>query len=156
MTNPYYRYYSSQIGGGPLPFPVFRGSNYQSGAGIGNIFRSIARFFLPIIAPVASTFIRSAAGGLEEGKTLKEAAKSAIGPSLRQAGEATTSQILSRVQGGSGRRRRKRIVGAARKARAGVRRKTIARGRKRGRRVYKGKPKRRLASTLCKLSTLNF
>lgn len=105
-ANDYFRLYV-QTGGGS--FPVFAGSPYQSGAGLGNIFKSIARFMFPVLLPTASTFIRSAAKGLEEGRDMKSALRDSIGPTIKEALGSTITQIRNR-QSGSGKNRKRRRV----------------------------------------------
>lgn len=105
-------------------FPVFKGTD-QYGRGLGDILKSIARFVLPIFAPAASRFITSAAGGLNEGRSLKDSAKEALKPALGEALNATTSGIMSRFSG------------------RGLKRKRSTRKRKApAKRVYKGAGKR--------------
>ena len=98
--------YYSQSGGS---FPVFVGSRYQHGAGLGDILRGIFRTIFPIIAPIvsktASTFISNAASGFNEGKSFKDAAKDALAPT----GEALISGAMDAFknrQKGSGKRKR--------------------------------------------------
>lgn len=105
-ANQFLRHYCQQAGGS---FPVFAGAPYQTGAGFGNILRSIGRFLLPIIAPTASSFIRSAAEGLEGGQDIKSALKGSIAPTVKTALGSTIEQVQKR-QSGSGKRRHKRKV----------------------------------------------
>jgi hypothetical protein len=47
MNNPYVRYYLDQQQGRGMP--VFRGSPWQVGYGLGGLFRSLARRAMPLI-----------------------------------------------------------------------------------------------------------
>lgn len=94
-------YIGAQSGSGA--YPVFRGSPYQSGQGLGDILRSIGRFLLPIATTAASAFIDTASGALSEGKSLKEASTYALRPTLKR----TLESVGERIQSGSGRRRKK-------------------------------------------------
>jgi hypothetical protein len=75
----YCAYYNSQMGGAQLR--VFRGG-IQSGAGLGDILRGVLRFLVPIALRGLGSFAGRTLLGTQAGKTLGEAAKSAIGPSL--------------------------------------------------------------------------
>lgn len=100
------RHYQNQYGSG---FPVYRGDRLQSGAGLGSILRGIGRFLFPILAPAAKTFIGSTMEAREQGKSFKEAARSALTPTLQSAISTTTEQIAKRMSGPQkGGRRRKR------------------------------------------------
>lgn len=130
-------HYLNQNGGGGSQ--VFRGAQFQYGTGIGDIFRSLGRFLLPIFASSASGFIGSAAKGLSEGKNLKDAAREALKPTLGAAMETAGSQIMNRIKGAGRRRRRRR---RAAKASASP--------------VYKGHGKRRRSRRSKKVSSLHF
>lgn len=105
-------FYRQQRGGGALlNFPVYRGAEYQYGNGIGDIFRSIARFLVPILVPTAAEFIRTTGIGLQEGKTFKDAAKASLPHTITKAIESGLGEIRrrggdpsDRGQMGSGRR----------------------------------------------------
>ena len=112
----YVKYYEAQAGGS---LPVFRGAkryNAQSGAGIGDIFRSLFRTVLPVALSGISTFLGETlkARNSGSGTSWKDAAKSALGPSARNVLEGVGSAIQNKLssrgasQGGSGRHRRKR------------------------------------------------
>lgn len=131
IKNAILNHYLAQSGRGN--YPVFRGAPVQYGNGIGDIFRSIGRFLMPIFASSARTFLSTAAQGLTEGQTLKEATKRAIKPTLTKAVEGTTDQVMSKFSG-QGRRRRRR----AGKRRTAKKRVIAARSR-----VYKGAGKKR-------------
>ena len=75
----YCAYYGTQMGGAQLR--VFRGG-MQSGAGLGDILRGVLRFLVPIALRGLGSFAGRTLLGTQSGKTLGEAAKSAIGPSL--------------------------------------------------------------------------
>lgn len=151
-SNIYLRHYCQQYGGGM--FPVYAGAPYQSGAGLGDIFRMIARFAFPILAPAAKSFIQNTAQGLSEGKNIKEAAKGSLAPALDQALTATSNRIMGR-QTGSGRRRRKgtlkkrklaALFKSLHQSGGGRRRKSPKKSRKRSKGTRH--PRQRLLSTL--------
>lgn len=104
------RHYLSQTGGGAGDdYPVFRGAPYQYGSGFGSILKTIGRFLFPIAASAAKSFISSAASGLSEGKSIKEAARGALGPAIESLGSDVTKHVASKVsgqQGGKGKRRK--------------------------------------------------
>ena len=75
----YCAYYDSQMGGAQLR--VFRGG-IQSGAGLGDILRGVLRFLVPVALTGLGSFAGRTLLGTQAGKTLGEAAKAAIGPSL--------------------------------------------------------------------------
>lgn len=105
--NAYLQHYQRGAG-----LPVFQGSEFQYGAGLGNVLGSIARWFIPFITPIASRaaskFITTTSDNLSSGKSLRDSAKGALGPSLSEALDATTSSIQNRMQTGHGKRKRKR------------------------------------------------
>ena len=75
----YCAYYDSQMGGAQLR--VFRGG-IQSGAGLGDILRGVLRFLVPVALRGLGSFAGRTLLGTQAGRTLGEAAKAAIGPSL--------------------------------------------------------------------------
>lgn len=124
LKDAFLHHYMNQRGDGQ--YPVFRGYPVQYGTGIGDFFRSIGRFLLPIFASGAKNFIQSTAGGLEQGRTLKEAAKSAIAPTLSGAVGDLSSGVVNKLAGrGRGRKRKSRSKSKSKSAKR--------------RRVYKGK-----------------
>lgn len=117
MCDLYCQHYRRQLGGS---FPVFAGIRYQQGNGLGDFFRSVGRFFLPIATNVAKQFITTTASGLSEGQMLKDAAKSAIAPTIAQGLSSIVEQAAARHQKGQGRRRRRhssRVYKAAKRTR---------------------------------------
>ena len=78
-SNPYLKYYQGQVGGA-ADFPVFVGG--QHGEGLGDFFRSVLRFIAPIALRGLSAFTSTTLRAHEGGATLKDAARSAIAPSL--------------------------------------------------------------------------
>lgn len=75
--NPYYgNYYAAQSGGG---LPVFKGSAYQRGHGIGGFLSGMARGILPTVLPgLKSTVLKHGIGLATDvlgGQSLKESAK---------------------------------------------------------------------------------
>lgn len=92
----YLRYYVAQHGGA---IPVFRGSRtHQDGGGIGDILRGIWRWLAPVALRGVSSFAANTLKAHEEGKTLGEAAKSAIGPAL---GAAAKGAFPGQAGGGA-------------------------------------------------------
>ena len=73
----YCQYYKSQLGG---EIPIFRGG--QHGAGIGDILRSILRFFAPVALRGISTFATNTMQAHERGSSLKDAARGALRPTI--------------------------------------------------------------------------
>lgn len=88
----YYRYYEAQRGG---EIPVFRGGR-QSGEGLGDILRGIFRFIAPIALRGFTTFAGHTLDAHQRGATLKDAAKSALTPTLN----SVTSGIAEQFRGG--------------------------------------------------------
>jgi hypothetical protein len=78
-TADYCAYYESQMGGAQLR--VFRGG-IQSGAGLGDILRGVFRFLVPIALRGLGSFAGRTLLGAQAGKSLGEAAKAALAPSL--------------------------------------------------------------------------
>jgi hypothetical protein len=147
--NTYVRHYQSQFGGNAL-IPSFRGTPYQTGEGLGDILRAFSRVLLPILGPIASSFasrfIKSTSAGLESGKSLKDSAKSSLGPAVSDGLSSAGDQIMSRIskaQSGSGRRRRRKgnakNVRRRRTAHKAAPHAMIGAGKRR--RVYKGRRK---------------
>lgn len=99
IIRPYTEHY--QRGAGILP--AFTGTVYQEGNGLGDILKSVFRFMLPIVSSGASTFLKSAAQGLGEGKSLGEAAKVSLAPMAKKLVGKTVRRV---VQRGSERRTR--------------------------------------------------
>ena len=162
----YVKYYEAQAGGS---LPIFRGSkryNPQSGAGIGDVFRSVFRTVLPVALQGIGTFIGETLRAKGSGANWKESARSALGPSAKNVLEgvggaiqsklATGSPSAATTQAGSGRKRRGGILNhEATLAKRRRKRKSKTKqypdlldqtgmGRKRGGRLRKGrKPTRR-------------
>lgn len=74
----YENYYMSQVGHG---MPYFSGAQYQKGYGLGNIFSSIAKSFLPLVKSgaraIGKQVLRSGVGlasDVLQGKNIKQAA----------------------------------------------------------------------------------
>lgn len=106
------QYYTRQQRGGG-DFPVYVGSVRQRGHGIGDIFRSIWRFFSPAVKSLAPHALRAGANIVEDvssGKTWKDSAFKHVPTVVKQIPDAISSVVASReAQSGSGFRRR-RIV----------------------------------------------
>lgn len=116
------------MGGGGSDYPVFRGASVQYGGGIGDIFRSIGRFLLPVFASSARTFVESTAKGLGEGQSLKDAAQGALSPTLATTASQATSAITRKLSGRGRKKKRMSQRGGKRKSQ---------------KRVYKGAGKRK-------------
>lgn len=132
-SDTFYNYYTQRQRGGALAsvdgIPVFRASrrHVQGGAGLGDVLRSAFRWFLPVALRGASTFANAFLKSHDQGATMRDAAKSAIAPTLNAAAVA----IKKRMQ-------------AKEKLQAPMDTAQVGTGRKRRRRgVYKGKQKRR-------------
>jgi hypothetical protein len=93
-TAVYYRYYRSQSGG---EIPVFRGGR-QSGEGLGDILRGIFRFIAPIALRGFSTFAGHTLDAHQKGASLKDAAKSALNPTLNSVTTGIAEQFRGRQQ----------------------------------------------------------
>ena len=97
----YCRYYEAQSGG---ELPVFRGG-LQSGEGIGDFFRGLLRFVAPIAVRGIKTFAGNVMDAHQKGATLKDAAKSALKPTLGAVASSIGEQLQARndqPQAGSG------------------------------------------------------
>jgi hypothetical protein len=102
----YCRYYEAQRGG---EIPVFRGGR-QSGEGLGDILRGIFRFIAPIALRGFTTFAGHTLDAHQRGATLKDAAKSALTPTLNSVTSGIAEQFRGQQQQqtGSGVRRIRR------------------------------------------------
>ncbi len=96
----YCRYYQAQSGG---EIPVFRGGR-QSGEGLGDILRGIFRFIAPLALRGISKFAGHTFDAHQKGATLKEAAKSALTPTLNSVASGFAEQLHrgKNEQSGSG------------------------------------------------------
>lgn len=145
LYNAYLQHYNIQAGG---RYPVFRGTPFQRGDGLGDILRGAMRFLAPIASSIAKTFIKDTATGLSRGSNLKDSAKSAIAPTFR----AGVNRAIERAVTGQGRRRRRRRVGLQKvgQTRRAIRKKGGAPafgGRKRKHKHYKRSRKAKRAKT---------
>ena len=104
----YYRYYRSQSGG---EIPVFRGGR-QTGEGLGDILRGIFRFIAPIALRGISTFAGHTFDAHQKGASLKDAAKSALNPTLNSVTSGIVEQFRGRQQTGSGARGNQHLIAA--------------------------------------------
>lgn len=91
-----------QRGSGVLP--AFEGSMYQDGNGLGDVLKSVFRAVLPIFTSGASTFLKSAAHGISEGKSLGDAAKESLAPAAKKVVGKAVKRV---VQSGKGRKKRR-------------------------------------------------
>jgi hypothetical protein len=113
MNNPYVRYYLDQQQGRGMP--VFQGSLWQAGYGLqtgyglGNLFRSLARTVMPLVKSGAKALgniaLRSGAdfvGDVLAGRNVKEAAKARTVEAANVAKRKAISKLRS--QTGRGKR----------------------------------------------------
>ena len=156
-----------QYGGARLP--VYHGERYQYGDGIGDIFRGIGRFLLPILSPIFSkgigSFVSNTASGLSSGQSLGEAAQSAIKPTAIDTVNAAGERIVRRIQTGQGRRRKRKStssvqVGGKRRRKSKKKKRTTkktrkVKRRKRSSKVYKGSGRRKRNKKHSGLKKLN-
>ena len=134
MHNPYVRYYLDQQQGHGMP--VFRGSAWQQGYGLGGLFRSVARAVMPMVKSGAKALGKIALnaganllGDVASGKNLKEAVKTRGKEAVNVAKNRAVKCLQTYAQTGSG---RKSTV-KKRSGRSKIRkrsRKTTARSRK--------------------------
>lgn len=142
-ANRYLTYYQHQGGGGYTGGAIqgLHGSVFQSGRGLGSIFRSLLKFVTPLWKPIGKSIGKEAIGmtgriyndiqaGLHPRDALKRNAREAAANLLNKVVDKTV-----RVQSGSGKRRRRtRIRRSVRK-----KRKTPVRKRKTLRKRYRRK-----------------
>ena len=142
-------YYRIQQGNG---FPVYRGADLQYCRGFGDVLKSVAKYALPVIAPVALRLIADTAIGLKSGKSFKDAIKGAINPSIGEAMTVAGDKIKeeSKPQSGTGRRRKaKRKVTKKRK----VKHAPLQLGQQL---VYKGRGRKRKSKSKPRISRKRF
>ena len=108
-----YLLYKNQYGG--ALYPVFRGGRQvQYGEEFGDIFKSIFKWVFPVVSTGAGTFIEEMVKQKVEGLGWKEAAKSAIQPTIMESISRGAEQVSKAMdeskksQEGRGRKRRKR------------------------------------------------
>ena len=111
MNNPYVRYYLDQQQG--CGMPVFRGSPWQVGYGLGGLFRTLARKAMPLIKSGAKALGNIAlksgtdfVGDVLAGRNVKEAAKARTVEAANVAKRKAVNKLRS--QTGSGKRKRSR------------------------------------------------
>jgi len=112
------QYYSRQQKGGAI-YPVYVGRARQRGHGIGDIFKSIWRFFFPALKTIAPHALRAGANIVEDatrGSSWKDSTLRHGSSVLDQVPAAIRAGVsASKNQSGSG-RRRKRIAKRRRSA----------------------------------------
>ena len=113
MHSPYVRYYLDQQQGRGMP--VFRGSAWQQGYGLGGLFKSLARAAMPMVKSGAKALGKIALntganllGDAVSGKNLKEAAKARGKEAANVAKNRAVNRLQTYAQTGSGRKRRRR------------------------------------------------
>ena len=129
LVGAYTQHYSASQYGGRLR-PAFQGFVYQDGNGLGDVHRIVFRTIFPIINTGATTFLRGAAEGLGQGKSLGEAAKGAIGPAAQDLVGQTVSRVMQRGRG-KRRRRKRKNAGAVYKRKKTSKRKKSTKSKKR-------------------------
>jgi hypothetical protein len=107
MNNPYVRYYLDQQQGRGMP--VFRGSPWQVGYGLGGLFRSLATRAMPLIKTGAKALGNIAlksgtdfVGDVLAGRNVKEAAKARTVEAANVAKRKAMNKLMG--QTGSGKR----------------------------------------------------
>ena len=103
LHNAYFQHYKNQVGG---KFPVFRGTPFQRGEGLGDIFRAVLRFLAPVAASAGTTFIKNAASRMEHGEEVQDAAKGALKPALFSG----IARGIARAVTGKGKRRKRQAI----------------------------------------------
>jgi len=111
----YEDYYSRQVGG---EMPVFAGSRYQRGHGLGSVLGGIfRRFVIPFFRAHGKTLARGAlktgvdvAEDVLGGRTLKEAAKTRIPEGIKRTAQSLISQSGSGTRRRRGRKRKKPCI----------------------------------------------
>jgi len=97
-------YYSQKVGG---EIPVFKGSRYQRGHGLGSVLGGLfRRFVIPLFTTHGKTLALNALRSgmdvadvvLASGKTLKESAKKRVTKGIKQ----TAQNLLHQSQSGAG------------------------------------------------------
>ena len=115
MHNPYICYYLDQQQGHGMP--VFRGSAWQQGYGLGGLFRSVARAVMPMVKSGAKTLGKiplnagaNLLGDVASGKNLKEAVKARGKEAVNVAKNRAVKRLQTYAQTGSGRKRRRKTT----------------------------------------------
>ena len=148
MNNPYVRYYLDQQQGHGMP--IFRGSAWQQGYGLGGLFRSVARAVMPMVKSGAKALGKIALnaganllGDVASGKNLKEAVKSRGKEAVNVAKNRAVKRLQTYAQTGSGRRRKTTVKKRSGRSKSRKRsRKTTMRSRSKKRTVKKRKASR--------------
>ena len=85
--------------GGAFPIiPVFQGtSRYQSGDGIGDVLKSVWRFFSPVAREGAKTLLKAGSDAMKEGASVKDIVQATLKPTLSAVVGATTQQIAKKI-----------------------------------------------------------
>ncbi len=136
-----------QLGGS---FPIYQGTPYQRGAGLGSLFKSLWRFALPLAKSVGKSVgkqaLRSAsaiASDVAEGRDLKDAFEDHATEGARRLVRKGAKQIRRKVQRGGG--LGKPTLKGTKVAKA------INRGR-----IQKGRRKKKKTTRKSKLDALGF
>ena len=118
--------------------PVFRGSTWQQGYGLGGLFRSVARAVMPMVNSRAKALGKIALnaganllGDVASGKNLKEAVRTRGKEAVNVAKNRAVKRLQTYAQTGSGRRRKTTVKKRSGRSKSRKRsRKTTARSRK--------------------------
>ena len=105
-SRPFTYHYGGGSAGDPR-YAVFRGERYQYGNGLGDVLRGIGRFILPWFVDTASGFIKGFSSNLQSGQTLKNSAIGAVANTITDTADLAKSALMSKMQGG-GRKRKRR------------------------------------------------
>lgn len=157
----FHEYYQTQSGSG---LPVFHGSKYQRGSGLGNIFKSFYRWIVPVLKTHALPVLKDGAQvvGTEALRTFKNIAndtldgeqfKSSLKRRTKEAVNSLTDRAEEALQTGNGykrrrkRRPRKKKRICRKKKRKTIKRKTIKRKRKKPTKRTKKVTRKRKLST---------
>lgn len=108
--NPYTNYYINQVGGG---LPAFSGIRYQRGHGFfGRLFsNTVLPFFKQLLPAIGKRALPSAIGLAQDvlsGQNVGKSTLSRLEEMGRNVADETMDQIKTKLQKGSGRRRRKK------------------------------------------------
>ena len=110
--NFYAPYYLNQVGTG---LPGFQGIRFQRGHGFfGRIFsNTLLPFFKQLLPAVGKRVLPSAmdlAQDIMSGANVKQSALNRLGEAGKNVADETLDQIKSRIQKGSGRKRKRRVI----------------------------------------------